>query len=329
MNYGDISPRTNVYADRRLLERAKTNNLLGMFGQVKNLPSRSTQVISFRRYEKLDSTPVAVQEGVTPSGKTLTKTDVTATIRQYGDFVRITDVIQDTHEDPVLNESVDLLGEQAGEMYDKVRFGILKAGSNLLRANGTDRTHINTVITADLCRTAGRTLKRQEAEYLREMIGAGAKISTSPIPPAFVGVCHSDVQPDIERCEDFVPVEKYSSAMGLIPGEIGKVGQIRFAIDNNCVPFADAGGAKAGAGYTTLSTTGTKSDVYPILIFGKNAYGIVPLAGKESATVLVSNPKAVDSDPLAQRGSVGWKGWTTAVILNDYWMLRMEVACKG
>jgi N4-gp56 family major capsid protein len=329
MDYGDISPRTNVYADRRLLERAKINNILGMFGQVKNLPSRSTQVISFRRYEKIDSTPVVVQEGVTPSGKTLSKTDVPATIRQYGDFIRITDVIQDTHEDAVLQESVDILGMQAGEMWDKIRFGILKAGSNLLRANGTDRTDINSVITADLCRTAGRTLKRQEAEYLREMIGAGAKISTSPIPPAYVAVCHADVQPDIERCEDFVPVEKYSSAMGLIPGEVGKVGQIRFAIDNNCVPFEDAGGLQAGQGYSTLSTTGTRSDVYPILIFGKNAYGIVPLAGKESATVLVANPKATESDPLAQRGTVAWKGWTTAVILNDYWMLRMEVACKG
>ena len=329
MNYVDISPRTNVYADRRLLERAKVNNILGMFGQVKNLPSRSTQVISFRRYEKLDSTPVAVQEGVTPSGKTRTYTDYTATIRQYGDFVKTTDVIQDTHEDPILNDNVDALGQQAGELYDKVRYGVLKAGSNLLRANGTNRTHINTVITADLCRTAVRTLQRQEAEPLREMIGAGAKISTTPIPPAYVAVCHPDVVPDLERCEGYYGVEKYASSMGLIPGEIGSIGRIRFALDTNCVPFADGGGLQAGAGYTTLSTTGTNSDVYPILIFGKNAYGIVPLAGKESATVLVANPKASESDPMAQRGTVAWKGWTTAVILNDLWMLRMEVACKG
>jgi N4-gp56 family major capsid protein len=41
---------------------------------------------------------------------------------------------------------------------------------------------------------------------------------------------------------------------------------------------------------------------------------------------MVVNPKASDSDPLAQRGHVGWKGYSATIILNDFWMVRLEVA---
>src|SRR4030067_3328027 len=110
MQYNDISPRTQAYADKRLLTRAVPNNILGQFGQVRTLPQKNTQVIKFRRYNKLSVATTPLTEGVTPTGKTLTKTDVTATLKQYGDFVTITDVIQDTHEDPILRESTDILG---------------------------------------------------------------------------------------------------------------------------------------------------------------------------------------------------------------------------
>ena len=44
-----------------------------------------------------------------------TVTDVSITLTQYGGLITISDVVQDTHEDPVLNESVTLLGEQAAQ----------------------------------------------------------------------------------------------------------------------------------------------------------------------------------------------------------------------
>ena len=137
MIYADISPRTTAYADRRLLTRAKFNNILAQFGQTRPVPKHKTQNVNFRGYNKLDSTPVQLQEGVTPTGKVLTKTDVPATIKQFGDWIAITDVILDIHEDPVLNESVDILGEQAPEMYDKVYAGVLRAGTNVVYSTGT------------------------------------------------------------------------------------------------------------------------------------------------------------------------------------------------
>ena len=82
-------------------------------------------------------------------------------------------------------------------------------------------------------------------------------------------------------------------------------------------------GSATGAG-TTYRGTGN-CDVYPVLFFGRDAFGIVPLKGKSSMTPMVVNPKPAPGDPLAQRGTVGWKLYTSTVILQDAFMARLEV----
>ena len=328
MQYNDISPAVQVYVDRALLKRAQQNNILGQFGQAKTIPTKSTKSIVFRRYNRLPPATTPLQEGVTPTGKTLTKTDIMTTLQQYGDFITITDVVLDTHTDPILQESQDILGDQAGDTWDVLRFGVLKAGTNVLYANGTTRATVNNVFTRDQLRTAVRILKKQLAKPITNIIKAGPNIGTSPIPKAFVLVCHSDAQPDFERLgTDWKPVQQYASSMGLIEGEAGSVGEIRVVFDNNMTPWADSG--TTASTNSTLSTSGTNSDVYPMLLLGADAYGTVALAGKNAVATFVNNPKSITGDELAQRGSVGWKGYTSTVILNDAFMLRLETALKG
>ena len=77
------------------------------------------------------------------------------------------------------------------------------------------------------------------------------------------------------------------------------------------------------------STSGTLADVYPIIYIARDAYGIVPLKGKDSITPMVVNPKPAAGDPLAQRGTVGWKAWQSALILQDAFLVRAEVAATA
>ena len=64
-----------------------------------------------------------------------------------------------------------------------------------------------------------------------------------------------------------------------------------------------------------------------MLFFGKEAYGLVPLRGYNSVEPSIINPNTkTKDDPLGQRGYVGWKTWFVAVILNEVWMARLEVA---
>lgn len=323
-SYGDISPRTAAYAEKELLKRGIPYLVLEKFGQAKALPEHSTKVIKFRRYNALPNTPTALTEGVTPAGQTLAVTDVTGTLVQYGDKVTITDVILDTHEDPTLNESVALLGEQAAQVIEKMRFGVLKAGTNVLYANGAARNAVNTAISITLQRRAVRALKRQNTRFITTVVRSTPSYGTENVAPGFVALIHPDLEADVRGLTGFVPAEKYGT-MTPWENELGKCEDVRYVSSTIFEPFADAGGAKG----SMLSTSGTSADVYPVLFVGRDAYGIIALKGMFALTPMVVNPKPSDSDPLAQRGHVAWKAMQTCVILNDSWMIRAEVAATA
>jgi N4-gp56 family major capsid protein len=322
--YGDISPRTAAFAAVDLLRRGLPYLVLEKFGQAKVLPENRSKVVTFRRYNALDSTPNPLAEGVTPEAKQLTATDYQASLSQYGDRVTITDVVMDSHEDPVLQEAVGVLGEQAAEMIETVRFNILKAGTNIYYANGAARNEVNTKLTLALQRKITRALKRQNARKITSVVRSTPEFGTQAVAPAYIALCHPDLENDIRSLAGFVPVEQYGQITPY-EAEIGKVEDVRYIASTIFEPWADAGGA-AGA---MLTSGGVNADVYPVLYLARDAYGTVALKGENAVMPLVVNPKPSDSDPLAQRGHVGWKAMQTAVILNDAWMVRAEVAATA
>ena len=324
VNFGDISPRTAAYASKDLLERGLPYLVIEKFGQAKTLPSNSSKTIKFRRYTALPNSPTALIEGVTPAGTPLSYVDVTANLVQYGNLTQITDVVMDTHEDPVLKEATDLLGEQAAQMVEKMRFGILKSGTNVIYGNGATRVSVNTAVSLQLQRRAVRALKRQNARFITKVIRSTVAFGTENVAPGYVALIHPDCEADVRGLAGFTPAEKYGT---ITPweNELGKVEDVRYLSSTMFEPFLDAGGARG----VMLSSSGTAADVYPILYLGADAYGIVALKGAFAITPMVVNPTPSDSDPLAQRGSVGWKTMQTAVILNDAWMIRGEVAATA
>ena len=322
--YGDISPRTAAFAAKKLLKRGLPYLVLEKFGQSQPLPAHNSKVIKFRRYSALPSTPVALTEGVTPVGQQLAVTDITATLAQYGDKTTITDVVLDTHEDPVLNEAIELLGEQAAQMIEKMRYGILKSGTNVVYGNGAARTSVNTAITLQMQQRAVRTLKRQNARPITSIIASSARFETANVAPGFVGLCHPDLEADIRAMNGFVAAERYGT-MTPWENELGKVNDVRYVTSTIFEPFANGGGA-AGA---MISTGGTSADVYPVLYLGRDAFGIVALKGQYAVFPMITNARPSDSDPLAQRGTAAWKSMQTCVILNDLWMIRGEVSATA
>lgn len=322
--YGDISPAVAGYHAAELLKRAIPYIVLERFAQTKPLPTNSTKTMIFTRYSALSNTPVTLTEGVTPAGKSLSKTDISVTLSQYGDFVELTDVVLDTHDDPVLQETQAILGEQAGQMLERVRFNVLKAGATVFYANGAARNAVNTVITRALQRKVTKQLQRQNAKTITRAVRSTPSYGTVNVKPAYIGVCHTDLQNDIEDMDGFKLVEDYGAAMGEVyENEFGGCGQVRYLGSTLFSSFADAGGATA----TMESTSGTNADVYPVIYLAQDAFGCVPLKGKSAITPTVVNPKPSGSDPLGQRGYAGWKAYHACVILNDAWMARAEVAC--
>lgn len=323
--YGDISPRTAAYAAKNLLKRGLPFLVLEKFGQPPIvMPTKSSKVIKFRRYEALDPAPNVVTEGVTPPAKKLEITDYNATLVQYGDRFVTSDVVVDTHEDPVLMEATSILGEQAAEMIETVRFNVVKAGTSVQYANGSARTDVNTKITATMQRKVTRALKRQRARPITSIIRSTPSYGTQAVAPSFIALCHPDLEGDIRDMTGFKASEDYGTITPY-ENELGKVEDVRYLWSTVFEPWADAGGAKG----SMISTTGTSADVYPVLYIARDAYGIVPLKGQQAITPMVVNAKPSDSDPMAQRNHVSWKSMQTCVILNDAWMVRLEVAATA
>ena len=317
--YGDITPRTAAYAAVELLKRAMPYLCLELFGQAKALPGNKTQSMKFRRYNSLGLRTTPLVEGVTPASEKMTATDVSAVLSQYGGLVEITDIIMDTHEDPVLQEAIAVSGEQAAKTVETLRYNVLKACTNVFYANSVAaRVNVATAITRADQRKIVRALERQEAQFVTSVVKSTPSFNTESILPAYVGVTHVDMTSDIRSMTGFTSVADYGKVSAW-PTEIGACEDCRYIKSTIFTPYAGA-----GASTTTLLATGGSVDVYPVMYFGKDAYGMIALKGKYAITPIVINPVPSKSDPLGQRGSVSWKTMQTTVILNDAWMAVLE-----
>ena len=126
-----ISQRTNVYAERQMLKWAGPTTVLDKFGLVKRMPKNKSAIIKFRRPIVFSEKTVPLVEGITPDTTAFQYEDVQATLKQYGMVVAITDVIEDTHEDPVLNDAVVQAGENIGRTIEALSYAVLKAGTTV------------------------------------------------------------------------------------------------------------------------------------------------------------------------------------------------------
>jgi N4-gp56 family major capsid protein len=323
---GAIATRTNVYAEREMLKHAGPVMVLEKLALAKQMPKNKTDTIKFRRPVPFTAKTTPLVEGVTPDRTSFAYEDVSVSLRQYGDISEITDVIEDLHEDPVGKDMAVQHGENIGRTMEALDYGIVKAGTNVFYANGTARTDVNTPISLAKQRAVTRALKAQKARKITSILDSSLKFATRAVEAAYVAVSHTDLEADIRNMPGFIPVAQYGQRQPISEHEIGVVEDCRYILSPDLDPIDDAGGAKLGM----VSTTGTSADIYPVLYFGKEAWGRVMLRGQGSVspTIIPVGTKTKD-DPLGQRGIVGWKSYHAALILNQLWMARLEVACTA
>ncbi len=102
-----------------------------------------------------------------PGANSLAITQVTASIAQYGDHVKLSDRLIEAGIDKVVTEATALLGEQAGDTLDQVTRDILVAGTGVAYAStATSRGGVGsgmTLSSTDLLK-AVRTLRANNAK---------------------------------------------------------------------------------------------------------------------------------------------------------------------
>lgn len=323
--YSGLSQRTNAFAAKEMLAHAEPILCLSKFGMTKPMPKNKANVVKFRRPIPLAVATTPLTEGAPPTAKAMTYEDVTVTLSQYGDIVEITDVVHDLAEDPVLKDSAMMCGEQAAETIETLMWGVLQGGTNVFYANGVARNAVNTTITLNKQRAITRALKAERCKKITSMLSSSVKYGTEAVDAAFIAFAHTDLESDIRDLVGFVPTEKYGS-MKALPYEIGKVEDVRYILTPVLSSIEDAGGVENGM----VSAGGANADIYPVIYAGKDAYGHVALKGANAMTPSIINPGTIDkSDPLGQKGIVGWKTYHKSFIANQAWMARLEVGATA
>ncbi len=292
-----LSSEMKTYYSDFLIDNAKPNLVHDQFGQKLPIPKNGGKTINFRRFMPFSKATKALTEGVTPDGGSLSVTNLSSTVSEYGYFVTLSDVLMLTSIDNTLVETTKLLGNQAGTTLDTITREVLNGGTNVLYAGGVSaRSSItaNTKLTVDDVMKAARFLKTQNAPK---------------IDGAYVAIIHPDVAYDLMRDEEWIDAHKYSAASNLFDGEIGKIGGVRFVESSEAKIFK-----------------GNDVNVYSTLVLGANAYGVTEVEGGGLKNIVKQLGSGGTADPLNQRATAGWKAIKTAERLVENYMIRIESA---
>jgi N4-gp56 family major capsid protein len=302
-----VDPAVSTTYDRLLLMRARPHLIHSLFGQRRNLNKKSGNTIKFRRYTALSAATTPIGEGVTPDGSQLAKTDLTALVSQYGDFVEVSDVVDLTVEDAIITESVELLGQQFGETVDQiVRDTLSSVASTTNASNGTNGNTPTEITKADIDGVV-KTMMGNNALFISEILSGSSKFGTVPIAPSYFGLADTDISDDIADVSNFVSVQEYGMKGPVMEAEWGSTGRVRWLLSS--------------AGKVTTESPAQ----YHNFIIGKNAYGLSEIEGGTAKVIVKAYGSGGTNDPLEQRATVGWKTLLVARILNDNFMHNLEV----
>lgn len=303
----NLSPEMKTYYDTALIHAAEPKLVHAQFGQKRNIPQGRGKTIEFRKFSQLPKALTPLTEGVTPDGGSMKVTSDTATVNQYGYYIAISDILELSAIDPMLQEAVTALGGQAGRTLDTVIREILNAGTNVQYAEGqvTSRAALTSShkLTVKAIKMAVRTLKNANADT---------------IEGDFIGIIHPDIAFDLTNDPEWKYPHQYTDTKEIYEGEIGKIAGVRFVETTEAKIFEKAGAA-IGEG-----ASASKQSVYSTLILGANAYGVTEIEGGGLRTIIKQKGSAGTADPLDQRSTAGWKAILTAKILSDEYMVRVE-----
>jgi N4-gp56 family major capsid protein len=343
-NYGTVASRNLIRAAQGMLEHAQPITVLGDFGTQREMPQNSTDTLVFRRTlpfgastagttienstryvgtPDITASNFVLAEGVTPNSNTITFQDVTVQLQQYGVLFKYSSKTEQLYEDDIPGEMVKLTGETLAEVMELVRYGVLKAGSTVIYANGSSRSAINTAISLNAIRKAARTLESNRCRRVTSRLAPGVNFGTRAVQPAYVVFCHTDAVSDIRNLPGFTRVEEYGSFKPIHDREVGACEDFRFVSSPLLKSFLAAGASVGSSGM--LSVGAANVDVYPFIVIGEDAWGQVALKGMSAIKPVVLKASQTNhANPLGQFGYVGASTWFATVRLNDAWMARIE-----
>ena len=295
-----LSAEMKTFYDMTLIDEASANLVHDQFGQKRPIPKNGGKTIEFRKFAPLAKATTPLTEGVTPDGKSLSVSTITATVSQYGDYITQSDVLELTALDNTILEATKLLGRQAGVTLDTVVRNVMQSGTNVTYCPKVSGG-VETAVTSrsgldDTCQLTVKVLQQVVAKLRGQ--------NAPTINGKYVAIIHPYVAYDLMRDPEWIDAHKYTDSTALFEGEIGEIAGIRFVQTTEAKIYDDG--------------------VFGTLVLGDGAYGVTEITGGGLQTIVKQKGSGGTADPLDQRSSVGWKAIKTAELLIPQYLVRVE-----
>ncbi len=303
------------FYDMTLLKVSLLDVVYMNWGVKRPIPPRQGKSIDFRRFERITITAgsYTLTEGTPPTETQATVSNVTATISQFGQFSRISDILDTQAIDPILVEFTEAYGRAMAEGLDVVVRNDLSSATTVQYADtahqvgtsGTGSVGSGNYLDAAEILEAKRTLRRNGARPHRMASGD------------YVCFIHPDNTKDLFEDPDIVDsfqfaAERSRETNPLFSGVIGRWMGIKFVETNNLRLRGSYG--MSGA------------DIYEVLMFGDEFYGVTALDALAARVIIKPRGSGGTSDPLDQHSTVGWKAAHATTILNNNYGVLINVA---
>jgi N4-gp56 family major capsid protein len=312
-NQAGVTLKPDAYYDKLLLTMLRQMEFeYAKYAIEKTLPQNFGDTINWRRFLKLDPNTTALNEGVTPDGLTVSGTSVTAVIKQYGDVMYFTDLVDLQQLDDVKREYTVELGFLAKETMDLIVRNTLVAEGSAFFAGG------NTGLAGLAAFAAGSNDDRPKIDDFRKIV-LGMKRAylrgNRKAGGRYVALVSPEVMFELfddERMKDYMDFGQTNAPFG--DGMVIDMFGLRFVEVLNA-PIVDNG--------TVLA--------HDSIIIAEESYAITKLQGQGLRVITKGLGSAGVEDPLDQRQSIGWKmtGFAVKVLNNEavvnYWTVPADV----
>ena len=307
---GSLSAEMKTFYENRLLDQAEPLLVHNQFGDKYPIPAGSGKKIEFRKYSALPKALTALTEGVTPAGNSLTVTTVEGTVKQYGDWIQLSDMLQMTAIDNNVVQATKLLSSQAGRTLDTVTREVLAGGTNVIYApkvvDGAETEVLSRSTLTPECVLTPFVVMRAAATL--------EAMNTPKINGSYVLITHPYCRETLQESPGWVDVVKYKEGNNTFSGEIGKIGDVRVVTTSEAKIINDS--------TCPVVESTTYYSVFTSLLLGANAYGVTEL--ENGGLQHIVKQLGYGEDPLNQRSSCGWKATSVAVRLCEEYMVRIE-----
>ena len=307
---GSLSAEMKTFYEKRLLDQAEPLLVHNQFGDKYPIPANNGKKIEFRKYSALPKALTALTEGVTPAGNSLNVTTVEGTVKQYGDWIQLSDMLQMTAIDNNVVQATKLLSSQAGRTLDTVTREVLAGGTNVIYApkvvDGAETEVLSRSTLTPECVLTPFVVMRAAATL--------EAMNTPKIDGSYVLIIHPYCRETLQESPGWVDVVKYKEGNNTFSGEIGKIGDVRVVTTSEAKIINDS--------TCPVVESTTYYSVFTSLLLGANAYGVTEL--ENGGLQHIVKQLGYGEDPLNQRSSCGWKATSVAVRLCEEYMVRIE-----